>query len=69
MNLYPDQIKSYTTEEQFLKHRKMLDDLDNYYSTFGQDGYIYLHNIEDEKNFLERTFRNWKRRKAQAKSK
>lgn len=66
--MYPDQIKHYTTEEQFLSHRQLLADLERYFSNLGPEGNAFLRNIEEEKRQLERIYRNWKRRKDQQKA-
>lgn len=58
--MYPDQIKNYHSEEQFLKHRQLLHDLQEYYEKHLESQNSTFRNLKDEKNLLERSYRKWK---------
>ena len=60
--MYPDQIKNYTSEEQFKKHKKLLQDLTKYYTARMAESSPALYNIQKEKWLLDRHFRIWKKK-------
>lgn len=70
--MYPDEIKNYVTNEQFLEHRQLLKDLKKYYiklHKYGEMSKEYLReslvNLREEKTTLERYYARWKKNKAQ----
>ncbi|MBL1224813.1 hypothetical protein [Enterococcus sp. BWR-S5] len=65
---YPDQIKNYTAEEQFQKHREALNAIENYYNERGMTtGYHDLRQkMASERNLLEKHYRRFKNRKRSA---
>ncbi|MGM0215037.1 hypothetical protein [Enterococcus sp. AZ109] len=59
--MYPDQIKNYTTKQQFEEHKKMLKDLAQYYSNRVSESNPALRNIQKEKWLLEKHYQKWKK--------
>lgn len=59
--MYPDQIKNYSSEQEFKKHRKLLEDLKKYF--FGRcDGdSSQLRRIAEEEIVLDWHYRKWKK--------
>ncbi|MBP1045294.1 hypothetical protein I6N96_03325 [Enterococcus sp. BWM-S5] len=61
---YPEQIKEYTTEEQFQKHAEALDAIENYYSNHGglKIEYEAKRKITTERKLLEKHHRELKKK-------
>lgn len=59
--MYPDQIKNYSTEQQFKKHRKLLEDLKKYFCDRRDGDSSQLSRIAEEEKLLDRHYRKWKK--------
>lgn len=60
--MYPDTIKTYTTEEQFIKHRQMLKELTAYFEDWSSESSHNLYNLQKEHWLLEKHYYNWKKK-------
>lgn len=60
--MYPDQIKNYTTEQQFKDHKKMLAEMKEHFKNHPDVSNPTFEKIRDEERLLARFYRNWKRR-------
>lgn len=61
---YSDQIKEYTTEEQFWKHGKALNDIERYYDErdVSSNAYESKRKIASERNLLSKYYRKLKKK-------
>lgn len=62
--VYPDQIKNYKTEQQFKKHKKLLEDLKKYFSDRRDGDSSQMIRIAEEEKLLDRHYRKWKHRQS-----
>lgn len=62
---YPEQIKEYTTEEQFRKHGKALNDIERYYDErdVSSNAYESKRKIASERKLLEKYHQRLKRKR------
>lgn len=60
--MYPDQIKSYTTEQQFKDHQKMLDDMKEHFKSHPVVSNETFIKIADEERLLARLHKKWKKK-------
>ena len=62
--MWRNEIKSYKTEDQFIKHRQVLIDLRKYYLLSMDQSSKSVKNLDSERAELERCYKKWKREKA-----
>lgn len=60
--MYPDQIKNYKTEQQFKKHKKLLEDLKKYFGDRRDGDFSQMIRIAKEEKLLDRHYRKWKKK-------
>lgn len=59
--MYPDQIKNYTTEQQFKDHQRMLDDMKEHFKSHYAVSNPTFENIRKEEKKLKRYYQKWRR--------
>ncbi|MFR3684869.1 MAG: hypothetical protein ACLTXM_07515 [Enterococcus sp.] len=57
--MYPDQIQYYTTEQQFMNHQKMLDEMKAYFRIHSGVSNPTLENLRREEKQLKRLHTKW----------
>ena len=60
--MYPDQIKNYTTEQQFKDHQRMLDDMKEHFKSHYAVSNPTLENLRKEEQQLKLQYRKWLRK-------
>lgn len=60
--MYPDQIKNYTTKQQFKDHQKMLEDMKEHFKSHYAVSNPTLENIRKEEKKLKLYYRKWLRK-------
>lgn len=59
--MYPDQIKTYTTEKQFEEHKKMLAEMKEYFKNHPEVSIDTCVKIADEERLLARLYKKWRK--------
>lgn len=69
LDMYPDQMKNYDTEEQFDRHKRMLVDMTKYFTECFRGGVIDSNDyhrtsrkLRDEKQQLKMARARWRQR-------